>query len=173
LGAPDVITELHDNRKATYEDFGLGAFPEATATLGGGDGYMFNPKASPEQIKAGIAWLDFHELTPGQGQFNYERQKTNGRAVGLPDNNIWGTSPTGQKLLDLRKQNATLPLENYQAYVDGSANIPLKLEPPMNQQIYAILDTPMSAVLTRQDADPAKLLAEAASKVNALLAKNG
>ncbi|MEW9532727.1 ABC transporter substrate-binding protein [Microbispora sp. NPDC049125] len=173
LGAPDVITELHDNRKAKYEDFGLAAFPEAKATLGGGDGYLFNVKDTPEQIRAGIAWLDYYNLTPGQGQFNYERQKAKGRAVGLPDNNPWGASPSGQKLLDLRKQFATLPLDNYAAYADGSGSIPLKLEPVNTQQIYQILDTPMSAVLTRQDADVDKLLMDAEKKVNDLLARAG
>ncbi|GAA2694096.1 ABC transporter substrate-binding protein [Nonomuraea recticatena] len=171
LGAPDVITELHDNRKAKYEDFGLAAFPEAKATLGGGDGYMFNPKATPEQIKAGLLWLDYYVLTPGRGQFDYARQKATGRAVGLPDNNVWGDSPTGRKLLELRKANSTLPTENFAAYVEGSADIPLKLEPPMNQQIFQILDTPMSAVLTRQDADIDQLLAEAEAKVNDVLSK--
>jgi ABC-type glycerol-3-phosphate transport system substrate-binding protein len=172
LGAPDVMTELHDNRQAKYEDFGLAAFPEAQATMGGGDGYMFNVKDTPEQIRAGIQWLDYYNLTPGQGQFNYERQKAKGRAVGLPDNNPWGSSPSGQKLLDLRKQFATLPLENFSAYANGSGTVPLKLEPPMTQQVYQILDTPMSAVLTRQDADIDKLLSDAEKKVNDLLARS-
>jgi len=172
LGAPDVMTELHDNRQAKYEDFGLAAFPEAAATLGGGDGYMFNVKDTPDQIRAGITWLSWYELTPGQGQFNYERQKTKGRAVGLPDNNPWGSSPTGQKLLDLRNQYATLPLENFKSYAEGSGSIPLKLEPPYTQEIYKILDTPMSAVLTRQDANVDELLATAAKKVNDLLARS-
>ncbi|MEU8196642.1 extracellular solute-binding protein [Microbispora amethystogenes] len=173
LGAPDVITELHDNRHAKYEDFGLAAFPEAKATLGGGDGYMFNVKDTPEQIRAGIAWLDYYMLAPGRGQFDYERQKARGRAVGLPDNNPWGDSPAGRTLLDLRKQYATLPLANYGAYAEGSGAIPLKLEPPMTQQIYQILDTPMSAVLTRQDANVDELLADAEKKVNDLLARAG
>ncbi|WP_344834352.1 hypothetical protein [Nonomuraea dietziae] len=84
---------------------------------------------------------------------------------------MWGDSPTGQKLLELRKANSTLPTENFAAYVEGSADIPLKLEPPMNQQIFQILDTPMSAVLTRQDADIDQLLAEAEAKVNDVLSK--
>ncbi|MBP2705145.1 extracellular solute-binding protein [Microbispora sp. RL4-1S] len=173
LGAPDVITELHDNRHAKYEDFGLGAFPEATATLGGGDGYLFNVKDTPEQIRAGIAWLSYYNLTPGQGQFNYERQKAKGRAVGLPDNNPWGGSASGQKLVQLRTQFSTLPAQNYKAYEDGSAALPLKLEPPNTQQLYQILDTPMSAVLTRQDADVDSLLADAEKKVDDLLARSG
>ncbi|GAA3314765.1 extracellular solute-binding protein [Nonomuraea dietziae] len=59
LGAPDVITELHDNRKAKYEDFGLAAFPEAKATLGGGGRVHVQPQGHPraDQGRTALARL--------------------------------------------------------------------------------------------------------------------
>ena len=34
--------------------------PGGKGTLAGGDGYMFNKKATPAQIKAGLKWLEYH-----------------------------------------------------------------------------------------------------------------
>ena len=45
----------------------------AKGTLGGGDGYFFKKGLTADQIKAGLKWLAFEELTPGKGQFDYVR----------------------------------------------------------------------------------------------------
>ncbi|MBC6457844.1 ABC transporter substrate-binding protein [Actinomadura sp. HBU206391] len=172
LGAPDVTRDLQDKFRGKIEDFGVTAQPEATAALNGGSGYMFNRKASPEKIKAGLLWLEYQYLTPGKGQFDYPRLKAVGRPVGLPIPDLYGTTPPGQQIAADRKQNATVPVENFAPYAAGTANIAAKPEPPLAQEIYAVLDTPMSAVLTRQDADINKLLSDAEKKVNALLAKS-
>ncbi len=63
-------------------------------------------------------------------------------------------------------------MENFAPFVEGSAAIQNKLEPPKSQELYAILDVAMSAVLTRQDADIDKLLADAEAKANKVLAKS-
>src|SRR5438445_12553441 len=44
---------------------------------------MFNVKASPAKIRAGLLWLEYYVLTPGQGQLNYQREGRCGRTVGL------------------------------------------------------------------------------------------
>jgi multiple sugar transport system substrate-binding protein len=172
LGAPDVLRDLQDKFRAKIEDFGVTAQPEATTALNGGSGYMFNRKASPEKIKAGLLWLEYELLTPGKGQFDYPRIKAVGRPVGLPIPDLFGTTQSGQQIATIRKQNATVPVENFTPYETGTANVSAKAEPPKAQEIYAILDTAMSAVLTRQDADVSKLLSDAEAKVNVLLAKS-
>lgn len=172
IGAPDVVQGVSNDFQGKFEDYGVAALPEAKASLSGGDGYMFHPKATPEQIKAGLKWLEFHELTPGKGQFNYERSKTQGRPVGLPIPDLYGQTPPGQEIVALRKKFATVPVENFAAYAEGSAAIENWIEPPKAQELYAILDVAMSAVLTRQDADIDKLLADAESKANRVLAKS-
>ena len=53
-------------------------------TLIGGDDYYFKKTDTPDQIKAGIAWINFKLLTPGRGQFQYDRNKSGGLPVGLP-----------------------------------------------------------------------------------------
>ncbi|WP_106401906.1 ABC transporter substrate-binding protein [Actinocorallia populi] len=169
VAAPDVAVEVFNNFGAEIEDIGATTLPEARASLLGGDGYMINPKSTPDQIKAAMLWLEFHELTPGEGQFNHERSKAGGRPVGVPENILWGDNASGRKERELRKEFATVPVENFAPYETGSPNIRPKVEPPHAQEIYAILDTAMSAVLTREDADIDELLGDAEKKVNALL----
>lgn len=173
IGAPDVVQSVNNDFKGVFADYGVTAVPESDgkSSLSGGDGYMFNPRATPAQIRAGLLWLEFHELTPGKGQFNYERSKTQGRPVGLPIPDLYGATAPGKEIVALRKQYATVPVDNFEPYVAKSAGITNKLEPPKAQELYAVLDVAMSAVLTRQDADIDKLLKDAESKANRILAK--
>jgi ABC-type glycerol-3-phosphate transport system substrate-binding protein len=173
IGAPDVVQSVANDFKGTFADYGVTAVPESEgkASLSGGDGYMFNPKATPDQIRAGLLWLEYHELTPGQGQFDYARSKQQGRPVGLPIPDLYGDTAPGKEIVALRKQNATVPVENFEPYAAASSKITNKLEPPKAQELYAVLDVPMSAVLTRKDADLDKLLADAENKANRILAK--
>jgi multiple sugar transport system substrate-binding protein len=174
IGAPDVVQSVNNDFKGKFEDYGVTAVPESEgkSSLSGGDGYMFNPKASPEKIKAGLLWLEFHELTPGKGQFNYERAKTQGRPVGLPIPDLYGDTAPGKEIVALRKQFATVPVDHFTPYVTAQSTITNKMEPPKAQELYAVLDVAMSAVLTRKDADIDKLLSDAEGKANKILAKN-
>ncbi|GAA4057278.1 ABC transporter substrate-binding protein [Actinomadura miaoliensis] len=172
VGAPDVAVETFLNFGAKIEDIGATTLPEARASLLGGDAYMINPKATPDQIKAAMLWLDFRNLTPGQGQFDYRRFKSDGRPVGVPENLLWGANASGSQERALRRQYATVPVDNFAPYENGSPAVAPKVEPPNAQAVYAILDGAMSAVLTRKDANIDQLLADAEKKVNALLARS-
>lgn len=172
LGAPDNATALVDQFDGDYEDYGMAPIPGGTGTLLGGDGYMFNPKASPEKIKAGLMWLEYYALTPGQGQLNYKRAARDGRPVGLPQPKLFGQNAAGRKDRELRAASANLPVRNFKPYEDAYATVPGKLEPPQAQKLYAILDSVVSAVLTRQDANIDDLLADAQKKADAALARS-
>ncbi|MED7927046.1 extracellular solute-binding protein [Nonomuraea sp. LP-02] len=173
LGAPDVVTDVVTKFKGKVDDYGITGFPEAKASLSGGEAYMINPKATPEQAKAGMEWIDFRFNTVGKGRFDFARGKAIGNPVGVPDNAVYGDSPTGKALQEERVKNASLPVENYQTYVDAAAVVPPKAEPPHAQELYAILDVPMSGVLSRKDASVDELLADAETKANAMLAAKG
>ncbi|BFO17329.1 hypothetical protein SHKM778_37170 [Streptomyces sp. KM77-8] len=64
LAAPDNIPILVKEKGAEYKDMALAPMPGGEGTLIGGDGYMFSKDASPEQIRAGLKWLDHMFLTP-------------------------------------------------------------------------------------------------------------
>jgi ABC-type glycerol-3-phosphate transport system substrate-binding protein len=174
VGAPDTIKAIVTQFKGKYSDWAIGPMPgdngSAKATLGGGSIYFFKKGLTPAQIKAGIAWVNYEDLTPGQGQFNYVEQKSEGVPVGLPEPQDWTPgSDALKKDEDLKKANTNLNLDDYTPYVNNPVTV--KVEPPQAQAIYAVLDAAMSAVLTQPNADVSALLSTAESKVNTLLAQ--
>ncbi|KIF77127.1 sugar ABC transporter substrate-binding protein [Streptomyces sp. 150FB] len=170
ISAPDNIPILVKEKGGKYEDLALAPMPGGKGTLAGGDGYMFNKKDTPEQIKAGLKWLEAQTNTPGSGLNNWKRASANKAPVGLPEPRLW-TGATDSKDLALKKQYANVPVENYQPFLDGSQQLTLKLEPKNAQQIYSVLDGAVSAVLTKKDADIDGLLKDAQTKIDGILAR--
>lgn len=169
VGSGDNIPNIVNQYKGKYADYGLGAMPGGQGTLGGGDGYMFKAGLSPEKIKAGLTWLRFKTVNPDRIASDNKKAAAKGQPVGLPQPNIW-TGASEQKLLDATKKYANVPAENFAPFVAGNASVPLKLEPPQAQQIYAVLDTVMQKVLTDRNADIDRLLARAEKQVDQVLA---
>ena len=90
IAAPDdIYNVIVPQDGGNINDYGMGPLPSASGTpagsLSGGNDYMFAKRDTPAQIKAGIKWLSFEDLTPGQGQFNYARHKADGLPVGFPE----------------------------------------------------------------------------------------
>ncbi len=169
IATSDNIPTIVNQYKGDYKALGLGAMPGGQGTLAGGDGFMFNAKASPEKIRAGLKWLTFKFNNPDRIEADNKHEAANDRPVGLPEPNIWtGAAATKQDAAN--KQYANLPQENYLPFVKGNADIELLLEPPNAQQVYAVLDTAMQKVLTEQGADIDQLLADAQQQVDAILA---
>ncbi|MFJ3669850.1 ABC transporter substrate-binding protein [Streptomyces sp. NPDC090106] len=171
LSAPDNIPILVKEKGGDYKDLALAPMPGGQGTLIGGDGYMFNKKASPEQIRAGLKWLDAMFLTPGDGFLgDYARAKKNDAPVGLPEPRLF-TGAADAKDQQVKNANANVPVENYQAFLDGNQGLDMKIEPPNAQQIYSVLDGAVSAVLTKKDADIDQLLKDASGKIDGILAR--
>ncbi|HEX6347258.1 ABC transporter substrate-binding protein [Umezawaea sp.] len=173
LAAPDNVPTLVNQFKGKYEDYGLAGIPDGKGTLIGGEGYMINPKATPEKIKAGLKWVQWKYLNPDRIEKNLQRYKAEGQPIGLPVPpvaDIW-TGATRDKQNQLKDANATVPVANFKAYVDSFESIKGAIEPPNAQQVYAILDNVMQAVLTNKDADVSQLLSDAEAKVNPVLAQ--
>ncbi|MEO3852021.1 extracellular solute-binding protein [Streptomyces sp. B8F3] len=167
LAAPDDITYMVQQLGGDYTDFGMGPMPGGEATLFGGNDYLIKKGSSPDQIKAAIAWLNFKFLTPGKGQFEWARTKADELPVGLPQPDFW-KGESKQQDDKLRAEHSTMPVENFQPFRDNP--VPGRAEPPKAQEIYKVLDTVMSGVLTNEDADPAGLLDTAEDQVNQVLA---
>jgi ABC-type glycerol-3-phosphate transport system substrate-binding protein len=174
IGAPDdIYNVIVPTDKGNLSDIGMAALPSVTGTaagsLSGGNDYMFSPKDSPAQIEAGIKWIDFEDLTPGDGQFNFARQKADGFPVGFPEPELF-VGATGTKINQLRTQYATIntayytPFVNAQETGDG--------EPTDAQAVYKTLDPVMLAVLTEPNANIPALLKTAAANVNTILANS-
>jgi multiple sugar transport system substrate-binding protein len=169
IAAPDNLPTLVKQYQGSYDNLGIAAMPGDHATLLGGDGYMFNVKDTPEQIKAGVQWLQFENLTPGAGQFDYQRAKQQNTPVGLPEPDLWKGS-TADTDDAAKAKFANVPQQNYQGFENAMKTKQGRIEPPDAQQIYSVLDSVMSAVLTNRNANIDQLLSDASTKVDTLLA---
>jgi multiple sugar transport system substrate-binding protein len=168
LAAPDNIPVIVKQYQGSYDDLGIAPMPGGS-TLLGGDGYMFNATDTPAQIKAGVLWLQYEELTPGQGQFNYARLAAEKTPVGLPEPDLW-TGSTNTADQQAKAKYADVPQQNYASFQQAMQNQQGEIEPPDAQQIYSVLDGVMSATLTNAGANTNQLLSQAAQKVDTLLA---
>ncbi|MFF9011821.1 extracellular solute-binding protein [Streptomyces sp. NPDC014870] len=167
LAAPDDIAYMVQQLGAKYENFGMGPIPGEKATLAGGNNYMVKKGISADKIKAAVAWLNFKNLTVGKGQFDWSRSKADGLPVGVPQPNFW-LNDSKTKDDAARVEHATMPVANFKTFMDNP--VAGKAEPPKAQEIYKVLDTVMSGILTNKDADVDKLLATAETQVNQVLA---
>ncbi|HUN30870.1 MAG TPA: extracellular solute-binding protein [Trebonia sp.] len=175
IAAPDdIYNVIVPTDKGNLSDIGMGALPSVTGTpagsLSGGNDYVFAKKDTPAQIEAGIKFINFEDLTPGTGQFNFVRQKADGFPVGFPEPELF-QGATGQKINQLRTASATINTSYYSAFVN--ANETGDGEPTDAQAVYKTLDPVMLAVLTESNANIPSLLKTAAANVNTILANSG
>lgn len=175
IAAPDdIYNVIVPQDHGTLADIGMGPLPSLSGTpagsLSGGNDYMFAKHDTPAQIKAGLKFLNFEDLTPGTGQFNFQRQKADGFPVGFPEPELF-QGATGQKINQLRTQYATVNTSYYAAFVKANENG--MGEPKDAQAVYKTLDPIMLAVLTDPHANIPALLKTATTNVNTILASAG
>jgi maltose-binding protein MalE len=174
IAAPDdIYNVIVPADKGNLSDIGMAALPSLTGTpagsLSGGNDYMFSPKDTPAQIEAGIKWIDFEDLTPGDGQFNFTRQKADGFPVGFPEPQLFDGA-TGTKINQLRTASATINVSYYQSFINAQESG--DGEPTDAQAVYKTLDPVMLAVLTEPNANIPALLKTATSNVDTILANS-
>jgi ABC-type glycerol-3-phosphate transport system substrate-binding protein len=172
IAAPDdIYNVIVPQDGGNIDDYGMGPLPSASGTpagsLSGGNDYMFAKRDTPAQIKAGIKWLNFENLTPGAGQFNFVRQKADGFPVGFPEPQLFtgAFAARDQKLMDA---SATVHTAYYATFT--AAHEAGRGEPVDAQAIYNTLDPVMLAVLTNPKANIPGLLSTATTQVNQILA---
>ena len=175
IAAPDdIYNVIVPTDKGNVNDIGMGPLPSLTGTpagsLSGGNDFVFAKHDTPAQIAAGIKWLDFENLSPGTGQFNFARQKADGFTVGFPEPELFGGT-TGAQINQLRTKYATINTSYYTPFVKASEAG--DGEPLDAQAVYKTLDPVMLAVLTEPNANIPALLKTAASNVNTILANSG
>jgi ABC-type glycerol-3-phosphate transport system substrate-binding protein len=172
IAAPDdIYNEITTVDKGNINDIGMGPLPSLTGkpagSLGGGNAYVFAKYDTPAQIQAGIKFIDFEDLTPGQGvTFNYARQKADGLPVGFDEPSLFNGA-AGTQVQALRDKYATINTSYYKAYVD--ANEASDGEPFDAQAVYKTLDPMMLAVLTEPNVNIPALLKTSATNVTELL----
>lgn len=169
VGDPSTLTSMHSQYGTAYTNLAVGPMPGEKATLLGGSGYMFNKNDTPEQIEAGIKFLNYEFETSGLGQFNYQRLAAEGQPVGLPEPDMWqGAAATADNAA--KAKYANIPTSNFSTYVAALPSMKLIIEPLQAQAIYAKGDAAMFSVLTNANANVPQLLSTFASQTNSILA---
>lgn len=172
IAAPDdVYNVIVPTDKGNINNIGMGPLPSLTGkpagSLGGGNAYVFAKHDTPAQIEAGIKFIDFEDLTPGQGTtFNFARLKADGIPVGFDEPSLFDGA-AGARVSALRTKYSTINQSYYQSYV--SANEASDGEPSDAQAVYKTLDPMMLAVLTEPNVNIPALLKTSATNVDTLL----
>jgi multiple sugar transport system substrate-binding protein len=164
-----VIESFATQYGADISDFGAGAMPQqgGNSVLTGGSGFMFNPKASPEELQAAFDWQLYSLYDLESYENTLKALSDQDLPVGIPVLPIFTGGLQEEREAILNKY-INVPRENYASYEASLTALTLKPEPAINaQQLYASLDAAVQAVLTDENADPQALLDEAVNKYTA------
>jgi len=174
IAAPDDIYQvIVPIDGGNVNDYGMGPLPSVSGTpagtLSGGDAYLFAKRDTPAQIEAGIKWINFQDLTLGQGLYNLARNKAVGLPTGFYEPQMFqGATQTAYTAL-LNKYT-TINESYYSTFVN--ANEKPDGQPVDDQALYKSLDPVMLSVLTNPNAKVPQLLAGATTAVNQILANS-
>ncbi|KRV47844.1 hypothetical protein AQ490_05650 [Wenjunlia vitaminophila] len=168
MAAPNMINHVIDQYKSDKNDVGIGPMPSdgsAKRTLVGGNVAVISPKASPEQRAAAVKFIDFYYLAskydPKRAGDQAAVQNKDGLTVGSPLVAFFKPE-ISDPVEEAVNKHANVPLEHFAAYRESLGDYELVVEPPVEgQNVYKALDNAVQAVLTREDADPAKELNKA------------
>ncbi|QAY69585.1 ABC transporter substrate-binding protein [Xylanimonas protaetiae] len=173
----DVFTSMVQSNGLDPATYGLAALPLSDApdagVLSGGTLAAVPAGASDAVKDAAIAWIDFFYTAKLVDQ---DRAVADARTlvaddqpVGTPVLPMFGREQWEQNQ-EWIKDYINVPLDQMQSYIDSMFDLPLVNEPSRHtQEIYALMDPVVQAVLTDQDADIASLLADADQQAQALL----
>jgi hypothetical protein len=174
IAAPDDIYQvIVPIDGGNINDYGMGPLPSVSGTpagtLSGGDDYLFAKRDTPAQIEAGIKWLNFQDLTLGQGLYNLARNKADGIPVGFYEPQMF-LGATNTAYTALLNKYTTINESYYSTFVN--ANEKPDGQPVDDQALYKSLDPVMLSVLTNPNAKLPQLLAGATTAVNQILANS-
>jgi multiple sugar transport system substrate-binding protein len=167
--APDQLNTLQSQYGADLTQFGIGPMPQngGNASLAGGNLWVFNPKSSPDVIKAAFDYVVYSNFNLSVVESSLAQQAASGQAVGAPTAVLF-QGAFQQKLSALNAKYATVPLSNYATFINST--LALRPEPHnQTQKMYAALDPVMQAILTNSSADPQSLLNQAAQQFQQVL----
>lgn len=162
------------------DDYGLTVLPLQGADpglLGGGTLAAVSPNASAAEQEASVKWIDFYYMAKLADEDTAvetaELAASLDQPVGAPELPVFGEEQfaTYQGWIE---PFVNVPIEQMAPYTDNIFDQPLIAEPRVaTQDVYALLDTVVQAVLTDQNADIDALLADVQAQADALYSRAG
>jgi multiple sugar transport system substrate-binding protein len=173
----DVYTALVQANEIDPAIYGLTTIPLTddpnAGVLAGGDIAAVNVTSTPEEQAAAVRWIDFYYMQKLLDQdaavLDASTLAADGQPVGTPQMPIFDRETLEQSQAWVAEY-VNVPLDQMTGFSEGIFEQPLVPEPSRHtQEMYAILDTVVQAVLTDENADIDALLADAQTQVQALI----
>ena len=179
MGGADVYQTLKVTNQINPADYGLAALPLASnpnaGVLVGGTLAAVNPKATDAEKDAAVKWIDFYYMSKliskDAAILDAKTLFEAKQPVGVPALPIFDKATYDESQTWI-KDYINVPTDQMSSFTNGVFNQPLVAEfSSHTQEIYAILDGVVQAVLTDQNADIDALLAKADTEAQALIDK--
>jgi ABC-type glycerol-3-phosphate transport system substrate-binding protein len=162
------------------DDYGLAALPlqgDDPGLLGGGTLAAVSPKASDAEQAAAVKWIDFYYLAKITDEDTAvetaELAASLDQPVGAPELPIFNQEQFDEYRSWI-EPSVNVPVDQLAPYTEAIFDQPLIPEPRIaTQDVYALLDTVVQAVLTDENADIDRLLADAQAQAEALYSNAG
>ena len=175
----DVYTALVRDFSLNPDDYGLTVIPtdgEDPGTLGGGDIAVVSPTVDAETKAASVKWIDWYYmqklLNKDAAIADAEALVASDQAVGTPVLPVLDQA-TYEESREWIAPYINVPLDQMSGFFDGIfSQTPVGEAKGKTQEIYALLDSVVQAVLTDQNADIDALLTQADKDAQALLDGN-
>ncbi|MCT9819825.1 extracellular solute-binding protein [Microbacterium sp. W1N] len=162
------------------DDYGLTVLPlegDDPGLLGGGTLAAVSPKSTEAAQAAAVKWIDFYYMAKIADEDTAvetaELAASLDQPVGAPELPVFDQEQFEQYQSWIAPY-VNVPTAQMAPYTDAIFDQPLIAEPRVaTQDVYALLDTVVQSVLTDQNADIDRLLADAQTQAEALYAKAG
>ena len=143
--------------------------PQGRYSQMGGNLWMFSKNSTPEQIDAGLTWLEFTGFSPDISDKQLEnsrigyQQTLDNNGIVLDQNafDVWVSPERIEKGRAVASEYTNVKHENYEQYY-AFEDVTVNPEPAAcAQQLYAILDKCVQEVITNKDANIDELIRNA------------
>jgi len=172
----DVYTALVRDFSADKDSYGLAVIPtegDDPGTLGGGDIAVVSPTVEATEKAAAVKWIDFYYmqrlLDEKAAKFDAKTLADSDQAVGTPVLPVLDAETEAQRVGWI-EEYVNVPREQMTSFIDNiSKQKPVGEPKGKTQEIYALLDAIVQAVLTDKNADIDALLSQADEDAQAIL----
>jgi len=167
-GGSDVYTALVRDFSTEPDIYGLTVIPnegDDPGTLGGGDIAVISPTVSDEEKDAAAKWIDYYYmqrlLNEKAAKFDAKTLADSDQAVGTPVLPVLDAETEAQRVGWI-EEYINVPRDQMTSFIDNiSTQKPVGEPKGKTQEIYALLDAVVQAVLTDKNADIDALLEQA------------
>lgn len=174
FAASDAVNLPVTSYKMSKDAIAIAAFPagpKSQNTLMGGGVYMFNSKATPEEIDACLKFLEMRGYTPKSepgaltaienDQKNYKEKN---QVAGIRNMRVWNSEERNKAADEIFAKYRNVNYDLFKDYFDNNEKNVRSEEPYNTQDLYGMLDSVIQKVLTDKNADPKALLDKAAEE---------